>query len=82
MILGETQNGGIFRTTNGGSSWNAAMSGINTGENVTWVAPIIAHPDNSGTFYVARQTIYRSVNDGGNGALSPEMLMVPVQFGN
>jgi len=41
------------------------MSGINTGENVTWVAPIISHPDNSGTFYIARQTVYRSVNDGG-----------------
>jgi len=66
VILGETQNGGIFRTTNGGSSWGSATSGINTGENVTWVAPIIAHPDNSGTFYVARQTIYRSVNDGGS----------------
>ena len=65
VILGETQNGGIFRTSNGGSSWGSAMSGINTSENVTWVAPIIAHPDNSGTFYIARQTIYRSVNDAG-----------------
>ena len=65
VILGETQNGGIFRTSNGGSSWGSAMSGINSGENVTWVAPIIAHPDNSGTFYIARQTIYRSVNDAG-----------------
>jgi len=65
VILGETQYGGIFRTVNGGSSWYSSMAGINTSENVAWVAPIIAHPDNSGTFYIARQTIYRSVNDGG-----------------
>ncbi len=53
FILGETQNGGIFRTTNGGSSWSSATSGISTSENVTWVAPIIAHPTTDGTFYTA-----------------------------
>lgn len=63
-ILGETQNGGLFRTTNGGSSWSQATSGINTGENVTWVAPIIAHPSISGTFFVARQRVYKSTNNG------------------
>ncbi|MGB5287440.1 MAG: T9SS type A sorting domain-containing protein, partial [Ignavibacteriaceae bacterium] len=65
-ILGETQNGGLFRTTNGGSSWSQATSGINTGENVTWVAPIIAHPSISGTFFVARQRVYKSTNNGGS----------------
>ena len=65
FILGETQNGGIFRTTNGGTSWNSATSGISTSENVTWVAPIIAHPSTDGTFYVARQRVYRSTNNGG-----------------
>ncbi|MDH3269257.1 MAG: T9SS type A sorting domain-containing protein, partial [Ignavibacteria bacterium] len=65
FILGETQNGGIFRTTNGGTSWNSATSGISTGENVTWVAAIIAHPTSDGTFYTARQRVYRSTNNGG-----------------
>ena len=64
FILGETQNGGLFRTSNGGSSWSQATSGINTGENVTWVAPIIAHPTISGTFFVARQRVYKSTNNG------------------
>jgi photosystem II stability/assembly factor-like uncharacterized protein len=63
-ILGETQNGGLFRTANGGSSWSQALNGINQNENVTWVAPIIAHPSISGTFYVARQSVYRSTNNG------------------
>jgi len=67
-IIGETQNGGLFRTTNSGNSWNQATSGINTGENVAWVAPIIAHPNTSGTFYVARQKVYRSSNNGASWA--------------
>ena len=65
FILGETQNGGIFRTTNGGTSWNGATSGISSGENVAWVAPIIAHPTTDGTFFTARQRVYRSTNNGG-----------------
>jgi photosystem II stability/assembly factor-like uncharacterized protein len=65
FILGETQNGGIFRTTNGGTSWNSATSGISTSENVAWVAPIISHPTTDGTFYVARQRVYLSTNNGG-----------------
>jgi photosystem II stability/assembly factor-like uncharacterized protein len=65
FILGETQNGGIFRTTNGGTSWSSATSGISTGENVAWVAPIIAHPTTDGTFYTARQRVFRSTNNGG-----------------
>lgn len=65
FILGETQNGGIFRTTNGGTSWSSATSGISTSENVAWVAPILAHPTTDGTFYTARQRVYRSTNNGG-----------------
>lgn len=66
FILGETQNGGIFRTTNGGSSWSQAQTGLNMSENVAWVAPIIAHPSISGTFYTARTSVYKSTNNGGN----------------
>jgi photosystem II stability/assembly factor-like uncharacterized protein len=66
FILGETQNGGLFRTTNGGSSWSSAQSGLVTSENVAWVAPILAHPTTSGTFYTARQRVYRSTNNGGS----------------
>lgn len=63
-ILGETQNGGIFRTTNGGTTWSQAQSGLNTNENVAWIAPIIAHPTISGTFFTARTSIYKTTNNG------------------
>ncbi len=65
-IIGETQNGGLMRTTNGGTSWSSATGGIVTTENVTWVAPIIAHPVLSGYFYTARQKVYRSTDNGGS----------------
>ncbi|MBS4036411.1 MAG: hypothetical protein KGZ85_18260 [Ignavibacterium sp.] len=66
FILGETQYNGIFRTTNGGTSWSSAQSGLSSSENAAWVGPIIHHPAISGTFYTARQKIYKSTNNGGS----------------
>jgi len=63
-IIGETQNGGLQRTTNGGTNWINATNGINTGENVAWVAPIIKHPNISSYFFVARQRVYLSTDYG------------------
>jgi photosystem II stability/assembly factor-like uncharacterized protein len=63
-IIGETQNGGLMRTTNGGSNWVNSTSGINTNENVAWVAPIIKHPSISSYFFVARQRVYLSTDYG------------------
>lgn len=65
FILGEIQYNGIFRTTNGGSSWNSAESGLDNNENKAWIGPIIHHPTVSGTFYTARQKVYKSTNNGG-----------------
>jgi hypothetical protein len=65
-IIGETQNGGLVRTGNNGSNWTNGMNGINQSENVVWVAPIIHHPTISGTYYVARQKVYKSINNGIN----------------
>jgi len=65
-ILGESQNGGLTRTENSGNNWYYAMNGIDQSENVVWVAPIIHHPAISGTYYTARQKLYKSVNNGGS----------------
>jgi photosystem II stability/assembly factor-like uncharacterized protein len=64
FIIGETQYNGIFRTTNGGVSWSSAQNGL-ASENAAWVGPIIHHPAISGTFYTARQRVYKSTNNGG-----------------
>ena len=63
-IIGETQNGGLVRTTNGGTSWSNSTNGINTGENVAWVAPIIKHPNISSQFFVSRQRVYLTTDYG------------------
>lgn len=65
-ILGETQYNGIYRTTNGGATWNSSTSGLSSSEAKAWVAPIIAHPDQNGVFFTARQRVYRSSNNGGS----------------
>ncbi len=66
-IIGESQNGGLTRTINNGASWSYnATSGIDGSENVAWVAPIVVHPDSSGIFYVARQKVYKTTNNGAN----------------
>ena len=64
-IIGETQNGGLTRTSNDGNNWYYnSIAGIDQSENVVWVAPILHHPGISGTFFVARQKLYKSTNNG------------------
>lgn len=69
FILGETQYNGLFRTTNGGSTWVSATTGLSTTENKAWVAPIIHHPTISGTFYTAREKVYKSTTNGSSWTL-------------
>lgn len=65
-IIGETQNGGLTRTTNNGASWINGTGGIDMGENAAWVAPIINDYNNPAVFYTARQKVYKSTNNGGS----------------
>lgn len=62
LILGETQNNGVMRSINGGSSWTNATSGLSG--SGAWVAPLIAHPDSAGVFYTARSSVFKSTNAG------------------
>jgi hypothetical protein len=62
LILGETQNNGIYRSTNGGTSWASSASGLSG--TATWVAPIVSHPDSANIFYTARQSVFKSTNGG------------------
>ena len=62
FILGETQNNGVFRSTDAGLSWSSAENGlIGSG---AWIGPIISHPDSNGVFYTARQQIFKSTDWG------------------
>ncbi len=59
-MLGETQNNGVRRSQDGGNSWVSSTSGL-TG-TAAWVGPLISHPDSSGIFYTARQTVFKTTN--------------------
>jgi photosystem II stability/assembly factor-like uncharacterized protein len=65
-ILGESQNGYLNKSSNGGANWSSATTGISMSEAGAWVAPIIAHPTQSGVFYNARQKLYKTTNNGSN----------------
>lgn len=62
FILGETQNNGVQRSSNGGSSWQSATSGLSG--SGSWVAPLISHPTSAGIFYTARQQVFRTTDWG------------------
>lgn len=61
-ILGETQNNGVQRSQNGGTSWSSATSGLSG--SGSWVAPLLSHPDSSGIFYTARQSVFKTTTWG------------------
>jgi len=61
FIIGETQNNGVRRSTNGGDNWLTATNGL-TGSGA-WVGPLMSHPDSAGIFYTARQSVFKSTNN-------------------
>lgn len=61
-ILGETQNNGVRRSQDGGTTWSSATSGLSGAGS--WVGPLMSHPDSAGIFYTARQVIFKSTNWG------------------
>ena len=61
-LFASTPNGGHVKSTNGGTSWTAANTGISQGGN--WVTPWKQDPSVSGTIYSGRTTIWKSIDQG------------------
>lgn len=61
-ILGETQNNGVRRSEDGGTSWMSATSGLSG--SGAWVGPLQSHPSTAGVFYTARQQVFKSTDWG------------------
>ncbi len=64
-VLGEVYYALVYRSTNGGSSWNFVFNGSNDPRS-PWSAPLINDPNNPATFYVGTMYLYRSTNSGGS----------------
>lgn len=59
-IWGTSQNGSIYRSTNGGNSY----SGLPKPSNGQWVTPLAIHPTNETILYGGWTGVYKSTNSG------------------
>ncbi|MGQ9540153.1 MAG: VPS10 domain-containing protein [Armatimonadota bacterium] len=72
-VLGEIYYAIVYRSTNGGSSWNNVFNG-STDPRAPWSAPLVNDPNNSSTFYVGTIYVYRSTDSGGTWSrISPDL---------
>jgi photosystem II stability/assembly factor-like uncharacterized protein len=60
VFIGTSQNGSIYKTTNGGISY----SGLSRPAAGNWVTPLVWHPTNSSIVYGGWDSIYKSINTG------------------
>lgn len=59
-MYGESQNGALERSTNGGTSFSSATTGISGTTN--WNTPICFNPKNPKTLFYGSNKVFRSVN--------------------
>jgi len=63
-VFMSTQNGSLYRNTNGGTDW---LGLIGSSGGTAWCAPFWQHPTQPGKLYSARsRAIHRSTNNGSN----------------
>lgn len=60
VVYGTSQNGGIYKTTNGGINY----MGLSKPSNGNWVTPLAIHPSNHDTLWGGWTGVYRSDNGG------------------
>lgn len=60
LIWGTSQNGSIYRSTNGGNTY----SGLPKPSNGQWVTPLANHPTNETIVYGGWTGVYKSTNSG------------------
>jgi photosystem II stability/assembly factor-like uncharacterized protein len=64
----------IFKSTNGGASFNSAQNGIGGGDRVNWVAPFTMDPNNAQTLYFGTNFAYQTTNGATNWTkISPDL---------
>jgi photosystem II stability/assembly factor-like uncharacterized protein len=66
----------IFRSTSNGAfgSWNVALNGINTGDRVDFIPPLVMDQSNSQTLYFGTNRVYQTTNGASSWtAISPDL---------
>jgi hypothetical protein len=74
VIYAESQNGYLGKSTNGGSSFSSATSGISSSEKTNWSTPVIMDPNNNNVLYYGTNKVYRTTNAASSWtAISPDL---------
>lgn len=61
-MYGEYYYGSLYRTVNGGYSWDFIKP--SQAQDGAWVTPLAMHPTNFNTIYAGYEDVYRSTNQG------------------
>jgi photosystem II stability/assembly factor-like uncharacterized protein len=63
-----SQYGDIYKSTDGGDSFDSIVGSGGTGVNIKgpWITPYVMHPTNNSTLLVGKSQVYRSTNGGTN----------------
>ncbi len=56
------QNAYVLRSTNGGTTWNSASSGISTGDPVAFIPPLVMDLNNPNTLYFGTNRVWQTTN--------------------
>ncbi|HAY34599.1 MAG TPA: FlgD immunoglobulin-like domain containing protein [Ignavibacteria bacterium] len=74
IIYAESQNGGLGKSTNGGTSFSSATNGIPSGEKRNWSTPVVMDPNNNNILYYGTNKVYRTTNSATSwSAVSPDL---------
>lgn len=60
IVYAEYQWGNLFRSLNGGRSFQQKMNGIDGSDRNNWNTPVVFDPSNSSVLYYGTQRLYRS----------------------
>src|SRR6185295_1212744 len=82
VVYAETQYGAIEKSTNGGSTFAGATSGISFSDRTNWNTPITIDQAVPSTLYTGTYRVYRSTNSAASWtAISPDLTNGPVTIG-
>ncbi|MHC4942572.1 MAG: WD40/YVTN/BNR-like repeat-containing protein [Planctomycetota bacterium] len=79
IIWAQSQYGNLGYSTNGGSSFSSAMSGISYSDRFNWNCPLIQDPNIADRRYFGTHRVYRSTGYGSWTAVSPDLTGGPHQ---
>lgn len=66
FVYAEYQYGNFARSTNHGTSFSGATTGISSGDRKNWNTPVVMNPLNSKSLYYGANRLYKSVNRAAN----------------